>query len=158
MKGYPSEAVQRAWVQLVRAQQKAVASIEQALRKAKLPPLAWYDALLELERAGGSMRPFELERVTLVAQYNLSRLIDRLEKAGYVERRVYANDRRGQVIAITRAGKAIRRRTWSVFGPAIQAAVGDHLSPKQIDMLNALLGPLAGMASDSPISRSPDSA
>ena len=158
MKGYPNEAVQRAWVQLIRAQQKAVASIEQALRKAKLPPLAWYDALLELERAGGSMRPFELERVTLVAQYNLSRLIDRLEKAGYVERRVYANDRRGQVIAITRAGKAIRRRTWSVFGPAIQAAVGDHLSPKQIDTLNALLGPLAGMAADSPISRSPDGA
>ena len=158
MKGYPNEAVQRAWVQLVRAQQKAVASIEQALRKAKLPPLAWYDALLELERAGGSMRPFELERVTLVAQYNLSRLIDRLEKAGYVERRVYANDRRGQVIAITRAGKAIRRRTWSVFGPAIQAAVGDRLSPRQIDTLNALLGPLAGMASDSPISRSPDGA
>jgi DNA-binding MarR family transcriptional regulator len=158
MKGYPSEAVQRAWVQLVRAQQRAVASIEQALRKAKLPPLAWYDALLELERAGGSMRPFELERVTLVAQYNLSRLIDRLEKAGYVERRVYANDRRGQVIAITRAGKAIRRRTWSVFGPAIQAAVGARLSPKQIDTLNALLGPLAGMAADSPISRSPDSA
>jgi DNA-binding MarR family transcriptional regulator len=158
MKGYPSEAVQRAWVQLVRAQQKAVASIEQALRKAKLPPLAWYDALLELERAGGSMRPFELERVTLVAQYNLSRLIDRLEKAGYVERHVYANDRRGQVIAITRAGRAIRRRTWSVFGPAIQAAVGDHLSSKQIDTLNALLRPLAEASTDSSIRSGPDSA
>jgi DNA-binding MarR family transcriptional regulator len=38
--------------------------------------------LLELERAGGSLRPFELEHETLLARYNLSRLIDRLEMAG----------------------------------------------------------------------------
>jgi hypothetical protein len=31
---------------------------------------------------------------------------------------------------------------WSVYGPAIQAAIGDHLSPKQIDTLSALLGAL----------------
>ena len=147
MKRYPNEAVQRAWARLVRAQQGAVTSIEQALSKAKLPPLAWYDALLELERAGGSLRPFELEREMLVAQYNLSRLIDRLQKAGYVERRAYADDRRGQVIAITRAGKAIRRRTWSVYGPAIQAAVGEHLSAKQIETLTTLLGALGGAGS-----------
>jgi DNA-binding MarR family transcriptional regulator len=153
MKGYPNEAVQRAWVRLIRAKQQALASIEQALRKAKLPPLAWYDALLELERAGGSLRPFELEREMLLAQYNLSRLINRLEKAGYVKRRACADDRRGHVIAITRAGKAIRLRTWSVYGPAIQAAVGDRLSPTQIDTLNALLGALGGAPTGSSTSR-----
>jgi DNA-binding MarR family transcriptional regulator len=139
---YPNEAVVRAWARLVRAQHKALASIEQTLSKAKLPPLAWYDALLELERAGGSLRPFELEREMMLAQYNLSRLIDRLEQAGYVERRAFAGDRRGQVIAITRAGKAVRRQMWSVYGPAIQRAVGDHLSARQIDTLGALLGEL----------------
>jgi DNA-binding MarR family transcriptional regulator len=76
-----------------------------------------------------------------------------LEKAGYVERRAYANDRRGQVIAITGAGKAIRRRTWSVYGPAMQAAVGDRLSPTQIDTLSALLGALEGAPTGSSISR-----
>jgi hypothetical protein len=29
-----------------------------------------------------------------------------------------------------------------VYGPAIQVAIGDHLSPKQIDTLSALLGAL----------------
>ncbi|HEV2626234.1 MAG TPA: helix-turn-helix domain-containing protein [Xanthobacteraceae bacterium] len=106
------------------------------------PGAAWYDALLELERAGGSLRPFELERAMLLAQYNLSRLVDRLEKAGYVERRAYADDRRGQVIAITTAGVSMRWRMWSVYGPAIQAAVGGHLSAKQIDTLATLLGAL----------------
>ena len=142
MSGRPSEAVVRAWARLTKAQRQALVSIEQALGAARLPSLAWYDVLLELERAGGSLRPTELEREMLLAQYNLSRLIDRMEKAGYVERRALREDRRGQTIVITSAGKALRRRMWSVYGPAIQAAIGDRLSPKQIDTLSALLGAL----------------
>jgi DNA-binding MarR family transcriptional regulator len=78
-----------------------------------------------------------------------------LEEAGYLERRAYADDRRGQIIIITKAGKAIRRRTWSVYGPAIQAAVGDHLSAKQIDTLDALLGATGGAAPGSSARRTP---
>ena len=78
----------------------------------------------------------------LLAQYNLSRLIDRMEEAGYVERRALKEDRRGQVIVISSAGKTLRRRMWSVYGPAIQATIGDHLSPKQVDALSELLGAL----------------
>ncbi len=142
MSATPSETVVRAWARLTKAQQRALDSIERALKAAKLPPLAWYDVLLELERAGGSLRPFELEREMLLAQYSLSRLIDRMEEAGYVERRALKEDRRGQAIVITAAGQTLRRRMWSIYGPAIQAAIGDHLSPKQIDTLSALLGAL----------------
>jgi DNA-binding MarR family transcriptional regulator len=142
MSGHPSETVVRAWARLTKAQRRALASIEQTLSAAELPPLAWYDVLLELERAGGSLRPFELEREMLLAQYNLSRLVDRMEEAGYVERRALKEDRRGQVIVITPAGKTLRRQMWSVYGPAIQAVIGDHLSPKQVDALSALLGVL----------------
>lgn len=142
MTSYPSEAVVRAWARLAKAQRQALLAIDQALSTAKLPPLDWYDVLLELERAGGSLRPLELEREMLLAQYNLSRLIDRMEKAGYVERRAIKDDRRGQAIVITSAGKSLRRRMWSVYGPAIQAAIGEHLSPKQVETLGTLLGAL----------------
>jgi DNA-binding MarR family transcriptional regulator len=142
MNGTPKDTVVRAWVRLNKAQRQMLGSIEQALGAVKLPPLAWYDVLLELERAGGSLRPFELEREMLLAQYNLSRLIDRMEEAGYVVRRPLQDDRRGQVIAITSAGKTLRRRMGSVYGPAIQATIGEHLSPKQVETLNALLGTL----------------
>jgi DNA-binding MarR family transcriptional regulator len=142
MSGYPSEAVVRAWARLAKAQRQALRAIEEALGAAQLPPLAWYDVLLELERAGGELRPFELERELLLAQYNLSRLIDRMEQAGYVQRRALKDDRRGQAIGITAAGKSLRRRMWAVYGPAIQAAIGDHLSPKQVETLGVLLGAL----------------
>jgi len=139
----PSEIVVRAWARLMKAQQSGLAFAEKALKAAGLPPLAWYDALLELERAGDrGLRPFELEHEMLLAQYNLSRLLDRMETAGYVERRACEDDGRGQLVLITAAGKEIRRRMWAVYGPAIQAVIGDQLSPEQVLTLVGLLGQL----------------
>lgn len=149
MRSNPRETAIRVWARLTRAQQMALGAIERALKSAKLPPLAWYDALLELERAGEKgLRPYELEREMLLAQYNLSRLIDRIERAGYVERRPCDDDGRGQVVVITAAGREIRKRMWAVYQPAIQRAVGDHLSAAQVRTLDALLGKLIANAND----------
>jgi DNA-binding MarR family transcriptional regulator len=75
----------------------------------------------------------------LLAQYNLSRLIDRIEHTGYLERRVCEDDGRGQLIVITQRGKAIRRKMWPVYARAIEAAVGKNLSAKQAVALDDLL-------------------
>jgi DNA-binding MarR family transcriptional regulator len=143
VKDHPNGTVVRTWTRLVRAQQLALAAIERRLKAAGLPPLGWYDALLELERAGQQgLRPFELERAMLLAQYNLSRLLERLARAGYIERRPCADDKRGQVLVITPAGRAMRRRMWAVYGPAMQAAIGDHLGDAELEKLSVLLGTL----------------
>jgi DNA-binding MarR family transcriptional regulator len=139
----PTNTVVRAWARLTKVQHMALTAIERALKQADLPPLAWYDALLELERVGEEgLRPFELEREMLLAQYNLSRLVDRIEKAGYVERRTCEDDGRGQVIVITAAGKDIRRRMWPVYALAIQRSIGGQVSETQAETLDAILGTL----------------
>jgi len=144
MLGEPSEAVVSAWVGLLRAQRRALGLVEERLKAAGLPPLAWYDALLELERAGAAgMRPFELERATLVQQYNLSRLIDRLERVGYVERSPCPGDGRGQFVRLTAAGRDVRRRSWPIYAAAIEEAVGTRLDEADAARLAALLRPLA---------------
>src|ERR1700682_2353535 len=103
----PSDAVIRAWTRLIRAQQVALSAVEAELKAASFPPLAWYDVLLELSRVEGEgLRPFVLEQQLLLAQYNLSRLLDRLEKAGYVERAACPDDGRGLIVAITASGRA----------------------------------------------------
>src|SRR5262249_1912407 len=131
------------WARLLKAQRTALAGVEGALKSAGLPPLAWYDALLELERAGAAgLRPFELERAMLLEQYNLSRLLDRIETAGYLDRRPIADDGRGQVVVITPSGKAMRRRMWPVYAAAIQSTFGRHLSEQQARNLDTLLGAL----------------
>src|SRR5262245_55335042 len=143
MSDQPAEATIRAWARLMKAQHRALGSVEGALKAAGLPPLGWYDVLLETERAGkDGMRPFELERDMLLAQYNLSRLIDRMIAAGYVERRPCADDGRGYLLAITEAGRVLRRRMWPVYARAMEAAVGRRLSAKQATALGDLLGHL----------------
>jgi DNA-binding MarR family transcriptional regulator len=139
----PSDAVVEAWIALVRAQQSAVLTIERAFRDAGLPPHAWYDVLWELDRAGEhGLRPFEIERQILIAQSNISRLIDRLEEKGHVERRSCESDRRGQRVTITEAGREMRKRMWPVYANAISHAVGQHLSEHEAAAVAGLLGKL----------------
>jgi DNA-binding MarR family transcriptional regulator len=143
MTGQPEEAAVQAWARLVRATQTAMSRIEHDLKQAGLPPLAWYDVLLELSREPkGALRPVELERRLLLAQYNASRLIDRMEKAGLVERLACPDDARGQMVTITPEGRELQRRMWQVYGPAIARYIGAKLGSKEADALNELLGTL----------------
>ena len=139
----PSEAVVEAWIALNRAQQAALLRIERAFREAGLPPSAWYDVLWELDKAGAAgLRPFEIERRRLIAQSNVSRLVDRLAEAGYVERQPCEEDGRGQRIVITPAGLHMRRRMWPTYAHAISDAVGRRISEREAASLASLLGKL----------------
>ncbi|MEF0863889.1 MULTISPECIES: MarR family winged helix-turn-helix transcriptional regulator [Rhizobium] len=140
----PSTAITRAWVRLMRAQQLVFAAIERDLKTADLPPLGWYDVLLELSRAeDGKLRPYEIEQRTLLAQHNLSRLLDRMERANLVQREVFIDDGRGRWVIVTDAGRAIQARMWTVYASALQRHVGDKLDDARADQLADLLAALS---------------
>ncbi|WEX11297.1 MarR family transcriptional regulator [Chelativorans sp. AA-79] len=140
MSAKPNETITAAWTGLMRAQRLAVGRVEARLKAAELPPLAWYDALWELERAGEEgLRPFELEKALLFEQYNLSRLADRLAAAGLIERCACPEDRRGQVLRITGEGRALRAQMWKIYGPAIEETVGSRLSAAEAETFVRLL-------------------
>lgn len=140
----PTAAATRAWIGLMRAQQRTLAAIEKDFKAAGLPPLIWYDVLWELVKAeGGRLRPFEIEARTLLAQYNLSRLIDRLEKEGLVRREAFDEDARGCWVVVTEAGRAIRERMWETYAPSIARHIGAKLSEAEASELAALLSRLA---------------
>ena len=141
----PSDAMIKAWARLLRARDALMAAVERDLKAAGLPPLAWYDVLLELSRAAhGRLRPLDIEKETLLAQYNLSRLLDRLEKDGLVRREPCADDARGQWVVITEKGRAAQARTWKVYARSVQQHVGEKLDEKAAVALAALLGRLIG--------------
>ena len=135
----PSEAAVLAWARLVRAHQAALSTVEAALKAAGHPPLEWYDVLLELERAG-PLRPRDLQARLLLAQSNVSRLLDRMVAAGAVERRSCDDDGRGHLVAATVAGRELRRRMWPAYAGAIETAVGSRLKDDEAGMLADLLG------------------
>jgi len=139
----PCDSVVLAWTRLVRAEQAVLGAVERDLKEAGFPPLAWYDVLLELVRAAdGRLRPYELEQKTLLAQYNLSRLLDRLEREGLIRRQTCPDDARGQWVVVTDRGRALQEKMWKAYAPAIQRHVGDRLDEKQAATLGELLGRL----------------
>lgn len=128
----------------MRAQQLVLAAIERDLKTADLPPLGWYDVLLELSRAeDGKLRPYEIEQRTLLAQHNLSRLLDRMERANLVQREVFIDDGRGRWVIVTDAGRAMQARMWTVYASALQRHLGDKLDDARADQLTDLLAALS---------------
>ena len=139
----PSEAATHAWVTLMRTQQELLAAIEGDLKQAGMPQLSWYDVLLELSREpDGRLRPYQIEERTLLTQYNLSRLIDRLEAAGLVAKEPFGDDGRGRIIALTEKGRELRSKTWDAYGAAIASRIGSRLTEEEAEILARLLSKL----------------
>src|SRR5262249_36305680 len=131
-----------AWVRLVRARHKVVSAVEADGKAAGALAMEWYDVLWELERSPEGLRPFELERRLLFAQYNLSRQVDRMVEAGMVRKVASPEDKRGHVLHVTEAGRKARKATWPHYSKSISRHVGDKLTEAEAEKLAALLGKL----------------
>ncbi len=67
---------------------------------------AWFEVLLRLGRSpGGRLTMSELAQQLAITSGGATRLIDRVEKAGYVERCACPDDRRVQWVCLTDSGR-----------------------------------------------------
>jgi DNA-binding MarR family transcriptional regulator len=143
MKGKLTPAVVEAWANLVRTERTLLDKVEEDLKRARLPPLDWYHVLYEIDRSPkGMMRQTGVQDRTQLAQYNVCRLVDRLEREGLVERRQCQIDGRNNVLLITAKGRALRRSMWPVYAAAIEEHFGAHLGEGDAEQLALLLGKL----------------
>ena len=143
MKGKLTPAVVEAWASLVRTERTLLDKVEEDLKRARLPPLDWYHVLHEIDRAPkGMLRQTGVQDRTQLAQYNVCRLVDRLQREGLVERHQCRIDGRNNVLVITAKGRALRRAMWPVYATAIEAHFGAHLSEAEAEQLGQLLSKL----------------
>ena len=104
------------WRALLNAHAVLTARVEQALADAGLPPLGWYDVLWPLHRAPGQrLRMNALAREVTISRTGLVRLVDRIERAGFLRREPVPEDRRGAYVAIEPAGSELLREMWPVY-------------------------------------------
>lgn len=135
-----TQSLTKAWVALTRAQHHVRSYVEEALKEAGLPPLVWYDVLLELNREPDrGRRSIEIESRMLLPQYGLSRLLDRIEKAGYITRERCRDDGRGRLIFISESGRHLLDQMWSVYRAALDETIGVQLSQDEMAILADLL-------------------
>jgi DNA-binding MarR family transcriptional regulator len=94
--------------------------------------------LLRLAAADG-LSQAELSRRQRVEAPTMSRMVDRLERDGLVERRPDPGDRRASRVALTAAGRAVARRGDAVVG-ALDALAFAGLDAREREILSGLLG------------------
>jgi DNA-binding MarR family transcriptional regulator len=124
-----------AWREMLRAQALLVEEVERALAAAGLRPLAWYDVLTELAKAGGRLRIHELADAVVLSRSGLSRLLDRVEAAGLLRRERTEEDRRGAYAVITPAGIRAVDHMWPVYERCLVEHFGPHVGGADADQI-----------------------
>ena len=110
----------RTWRAFLNAHSTMLRRISRDLDEAGLPPLTWYDVLAALRDAPeGQLRQVEIADRVLLSHSGLSRLIDRIEDQGLVERRECESDRRAFFVALTDKGREMLNRMWPVYARGI---------------------------------------
>jgi DNA-binding MarR family transcriptional regulator len=109
-----------AWRAFLRAHSTMLRRISRDLEDEGLPPLSWYDVLGALREAPErSLKQVELAERVLLSNSGLSRLVDRIESKGLVERRSCPSDRRSFFVALTDDGAEMHELMWPVYARGI---------------------------------------
>jgi DNA-binding MarR family transcriptional regulator len=139
------------WKLFLTAHTRLVDRVEQDFKQAELPPFEWYDVLIALKQAPEQrLRLSELAEVLLVNRTNVTRLADRLEAAGLIQRKICKDDRRGAYAVLTKAGLEMQQKMWTVYAQSIAQYFGRHLTEKNtISFTKALSAMLAALDEES---------
>jgi DNA-binding MarR family transcriptional regulator len=106
-----------------------------------------YEALLHLARAeGGRMRRVDLAEQILLTASGVTRLLDGLERAGWVERGSCASDRRVTYAVLTDTGRTKLREAGESHVAGVRAFFEARFNSDELDQLASLLGRLPGAA------------
>jgi DNA-binding MarR family transcriptional regulator len=132
------------WSALVNVYQAVLHDVVAALDHETGIDSGVFSALAYLERAEPPHRlPMgELQRAMhpRYSQPGFSRLVQRMEADGLVERRADRTDRRATIIVTTRAGRKQFREANAVYVAALHTSFGRHLHPNEHARLATVLG------------------
>jgi DNA-binding MarR family transcriptional regulator len=103
-------------------------------------PLAWFEVLLQLRKSSdGRLKMNEVADAIVHSTGGTTRLIDRLEEAGLVERQDCTNDRRAIYVGITELGNRKLDEALSIHLDYLQDNMASRLSDDERHTLAALL-------------------
>jgi DNA-binding MarR family transcriptional regulator len=95
-----------------------------------------YDVLVHLEDDPNGLRMNELAERILYSKSGLTRVVDRLEKEGYVRRVRPENDRRSIFVVLTDEGRAAMDEARRHHRPSIEEHFARHLTDADIKALD----------------------
>jgi len=137
--GQDDKAALRLWLRLLPLTTLVEQELRSRLRQRFGITLPQFDVMAELDRAGEPQTMSALSRRLLVSGGNVTGVVDRLERDGYVERQPLPSDRRVQLVALTAKG----RSEFAAMAAAHEQWLGElfaGLPPDDLHTLHDLLG------------------
>jgi DNA-binding MarR family transcriptional regulator len=114
-----------AWRAICTSHSALAARMQQALAGADLPPLSWYELLFAVKRSPtGKPRMSELAEWLTLSRGGITKLVDRLEEAGYLRRVSSKEDRRSLKAELTPAGQRMLEEMHAVCSPELERHLG----------------------------------
>lgn len=107
-------------------------------------PLAWFEVMSALQRAGGAMRVSRLCSELGEVASSLSRRLDRMEEEGFVEREATPEptDKRAVTVTLTREGRLLWRDASVIYRRGVQKHFAQMVTDSDIVALQRLLSKL----------------
>ena len=128
-----------AWRGFLRVHAALFKELDAELQADHQLPLSSYEVLLTLNSAPeGEMRMSEIADSVLLSRSGLTRLVDRLERDGLLERRECATDKRGANAAITDEGRRRFQAARTTHLGGVRARFLDRLSDEDKRRLGEL--------------------
>lgn len=102
--------------------------------------MTWVEVLIRLARTPGQrLRLTQLGDMVSFTSGGISKLVDRMERAGLLARHVDPSDRRATVVSITPSGQVAIRDALEVHVPSLRRHFVGALTPAQADELENVL-------------------
>ena len=138
-----------AWIRFLRAHASLTRSLSARLEADHGLTLNDYDVLVQLAYAPARMlRRVDLARSVLLSPSGITRLLDGLEREGWVEKKQCDSDARVTYAALTDAGMAKFKAARKTHLVDVEAVFGSRYSPDELAAVSSLLGRL--LDSDEP--------
>ncbi|MGE5408083.1 MAG: MarR family winged helix-turn-helix transcriptional regulator [Syntrophothermus sp.] len=136
-----------AWVAIARTYAAVTGRLQDALTAAGLPPLAWFEVLATVAAAPEQrMKMGELAEALVITRGGLTELVDRLIKAGLLERTLCESDRRVSYATLLPAGAELLAEMRPVVEAELETVFAADFSPQQAQELRGMLESLEGSA------------
>ncbi len=136
-----------AWISIARTYAAIQGRLQEALTAAELPPLPWFEVLATLDREPEQrMKMGELAEALVITRGGLTKLVDRLIKAGLLERTFCETDRRVSYATLLPAGAELLGEMRPVVRAELDVAFSANLTAKQADELRETLERIRGSA------------
>jgi DNA-binding MarR family transcriptional regulator len=129
-----------AWAALTRTHAAIVGRLQEALAAADFPPLPWYEVLATVAEAPDErMKMGDLAEALVITRGGLTKLVDRLVKAGLLERTFCETDRRVSYATLCPAGADLLDEMRPVVVAELEVAFAAKLSAADAEALRETL-------------------